>query len=380
MPASLFKREKQLNVYINSTGRYLPGLPLNNEEIEEVLGKINGKPSRLKKKILKSNGITQRHYAINKEHQTVESNCDMAAKAALECINNSYVAISKIELLSSATSQSDLVLPGFSSMIQAKLDMPEVEINSSHGICSSSMMALKYAFANIKAQLSNNALVVASELTSRLFKNTRYEAVAGNRVDFNAEFLRWMLSDGAGALLLENKPRPNTLSLKINWIKSFSHADAYPTCMYVGKSTEESEITWQDYPTYSDAEKAGALLIKQDVRLLDNIVSVGVNGFLKLIKTGDVSVAEIDHVLCHFSSHYFKGKIFDMLAQAGVSIPEEKWYTNLYERGNTGCASIFIMLDEFIKSRKLKAGESILCMVPESGRFNCAYMLLTVEG
>jgi 3-oxoacyl-[acyl-carrier-protein] synthase-3 len=59
-------------------------------------------------------------------------------------------------------------------------------------------------------------------------------------------------------------------------------------------------------------------------------------------------------------------------------IPEEKWYTNLYERGNTGCASIFIMLDEFARMRELKEGEKIICMVPESGRFNSAYMQLTV--
>ncbi|OUS73914.1 hypothetical protein B5G52_03885 [Pseudoalteromonas sp. A601] len=368
-----------MNVYINSTGRYLPGNPINNDEIEAVLGLINNKPSRLKNKILKSNGIKTRHYAINTEQQTVESNCNLAKKAALNCIENSFLPSRKIKLLSTATSQGDMVLPGFSSMLQAELDIPEVEINTSHGICSSSMMALKYAFANIKAELSDNALVVASELASRLFKHSRYEAIEDDSIDFNAEFLRWMLSDGAGALLLENTPRSNTTSLKIEWIKSFSHADVYDTCMSLGKSKNDEIKTWQDYPTYAEAEKSGALLLRQDVRLLDNIVAVGVNGFLKLISTGDVNVDKIDHVLCHFSSHYFKGKIFEMLAQAGTFIPEEKWYTNLYERGNTGCASLFIMLDEFIKTHTLNSGDTILCMVPESGRFNCAYMLLTVE-
>ncbi|WP_133407229.1 beta-ketoacyl-ACP synthase III [Parashewanella tropica] len=368
-----------MNVYINSTGRYLPGPAISNDEIEEVLGFINGKSSRLKNKILKSNGILFRHYAINTEQQTVESNCEMAAKAAMDCIENSFIPKSKIKILSSATSQGDMVLPGFSSLLQAELDIPNLEINSSHGICSCSLMALKYAFANIKADLSENALVVASEFPSRLFKHSRYEALDNNGIDFNAEFLRWMLSDGAGALLLENQPRPNTTSLKINWIKSFSHADVYPTCMSVGAPSNHDATTWQDYPTYAEAEKAGALLLRQDVRLLDNIVSVGVNGFLKLINDGDIQISSIDHVLCHFSSHYFKGKIFEMLEQAGAYIPSDKWYTNLYERGNTGCASIFIMLDEFIKTHALKAREIILCIVPESGRFNCAYMLLTVE-
>ena len=57
---------------------------------------------------------------------------------------------------------------------------------------------------------------------------------------------------------------------------------------------------------------------------------------------------------------------------------EEKWFTNLYTRGNTGSASILIMLDDFLREGRAEPGERILCMVPESGRFNTAYMHLTV--
>ncbi|WP_299006633.1 beta-ketoacyl-ACP synthase III [uncultured Shewanella sp.] len=369
-----------MNAYINSTGRYLPGKPVHNDEIENILGKVNGKPSRLKNKILESNGIKTRHYAIDSQHKTYISNSEMAAKAGQICLDNSYVSASKINLLSCATTQGDFLLPGFGSMLQAEMNLSEVELNTSHGICSCGIMALKYAYANIKAELSDNALVIASEFASRLFKHTRYEAIQHKVVDFNAEFLRWMLSDGAGAVLLENKLRPQTKSLKIEWIKSFSHADVYPVCMSVGQSKNEHHKTWQDYATYSEAEKAGAILLRQDVKLLDNIVSVGVNGFLKLIDNRLIDIPKIDHVLCHFSSHYFKSKIFELLEQSGASIPEEKWYTNLYERGNTGCASIFIMLDEFINTHDLQIDQTILCIVPESGRFNCAYMLLTVKG
>ncbi|MBU2872273.1 beta-ketoacyl-ACP synthase III [Colwellia sp. E2M01] len=367
-----------MDVYINSTGHFLPGKAINNDEIEEVLGLIHGKKSRLKKKILQSNGILHRHYAINTAQETVISNSEMAANAGRNCIDNSYLSSNKIKMLSCATSQGDNVLPGFGSMVQAALNISEIELSTSHGICSSSMMALKTAFNAIKCDDHDNALVVASELTSRLFKHTRYEQVENNDVDFNAEFLRWMLSDGAGALLLENQSRPTGKSLKIDWIKSFSHANAFPVCMSVGQAKDEDHKTWQDYATYSEAERAGALLLRQDVRLLDNIVAVGVQGFLKLISQKHVDTDKIDHVLCHFSSKYFKSKIFDMLETAGASIPEEKWYTNLYQRGNTGCASIFIMLDEFINTHDLKVGETIFCMVPESGRFNCAYMHLTV--
>ena len=365
-----------MSVYINSTGHYLPGPMIDNDNIERILGQVNGKPSRLKNKILQANGIKQRHYAIDEQHKTHQSNADMAAKAAQVCLDAIGFQKRKVGLLSAATSQGDIVLPGFGSMVQAQLQLPDVELHTSHGICSSSMMALKTAYTHLKAGEHDAALVVASELSSRLFKASRYEA-AGSVVDFNAEFLRWMLSDGAGALLLETKPRKN--SLRIDWIRGFSHADAFPVCMTVGQPRAGSAYpSWQDYPTYAAAEADGALLIRQDVRLLDNIVKLGVDGYLRLMDEKQLTVNDIDHVLCHYSSDHFRSKIFELLDAAGMMIPAERWYTNLYERGNTGCASIFIMLDEFLRTQTYNVGETIFCMVPESGRFNNVYMHLTV--
>lgn len=365
-----------MSVYITSTGHFLPGDPVDNEQMEARLGLVHGKPSRLKRRILQSNGIHTRHYALDAEHNTTHSNAEMAAHAGRDCLDQAAIRSGQVQLLSAATSQGDLVLPGFGSMVQAELGLRDIELHTSHGICSSSMMALKTAYTSLKADEHDNALVVASELASRLFKASRYEAAGGNP-DFNAEFLRWMLSDGAGAFLLEKQPRGRCF--RIDWIKGFSHADAFPVCMTVGQPSDASDSrTWQDFATYADAEAAGALLLRQDVRLLDNIVKLGVDGYLKLIDRGLVQPDRVDHLLCHYSSHYFKGRIFDMLQQAGVGIDESRWYSNLYTRGNTGCASIIIMLDEFRRTQAHAPGQTILCMVPESGRFNTVYMQLTV--
>lgn len=367
-----------IDVFVTSTGAFLPGPPVSNAEIEDLLGYVEGKKSRLKNRILKANGIKTRHYAIDKNHHTTYSNTAMGVCAARQCMQMSSLPINRIGMLSCATTQGDLVIPGFASLIQADLGIPSVELHTSHGICSSSVMAIKSAVNTLRVGDQNSALVVTSELASRLFKHTRYEAAGGyDAIDFNAEFLRWMLSDGAGALLLETRPRKR--SLRINWIRSFSHADAYPLCMGIGVPSDRNDSrTWQDYPTYAAAEASGALLIRQDVRLLENIVKLGVDGVLRLIEAGLLNVSTIDHLLCHYSSHHFRSKIHDMLVMAGVSIPQEKWYTNLYTRGNTGCAAILIMLDEFMREGRAKPNDNILCMVPESGRFNTAYMHLTM--
>ena len=380
MPACAAETEKpaRMSVYITSTGSFLPGPPIDNDEMENILGLVDGKKSRLKRRILKANGIQTRHYAIDKDHNTLFSATRMGALAGRQCLEQSTLSAKQVKMLSCATTQGDMVIPGFGSMVQAELKIPEVELHTTHGICSSSSMAIKAAYNNIRVGDQPNALVVVSELASRLFKNTHYEAAGGKAaVNFNAEFLRWMLSDGAGACLLEDQPRGRCL--RIDWMRSYSHADVYPVCMGIGSTTDvDDNRTWQDFPTYAEAEANGALLIRQDIRLLENIVKLGVDGTLRLIEEGLLDTQKLDHLLCHYSSHHFKSRIYELLDMAGARIEEEKWYSNLYTRGNTGSASILIMLDEFLQQDIAKVGDTMICMVPESGRFNVAYMHLTV--
>lgn len=375
-----------MSVYITSTGSFLPGPPIGVSEVEGILGMVNGQPSSLRVQIQQANKIQTRHYAIDEHQQTTHSNTEMAAHAAEQCLDRAFIDRQEVGMLAVASTQGDLPAPGMASMVQAKLGLPAIEILTTHGICSSSMMALKAAWNSLRLGDHEAAVVVSSELSSRLLKRQRYEAAtestfAAKRIDFNTEFLRWMLSDGAGSLLLQDKPAPKGFSLKIDWVRGFSHAHALPTCMSVGSAGRpDDERTWQDYDTYAEAEKAGALLLRQEVRLLDNIIRMGVDGYLRLVEEGTSVPGEIDHFLCHYSSHHFRNKILEMLDAAGVGIPEDKWWTNLYTRGNTGAASLFIMLDEFLRTDEVNIndGDCILCFVPESGRFNTTYMQLTV--
>lgn len=367
-----------MSAYVTSTGSFLPGPPIENDDIEQILGLVEGRSSRLKSRILRANGIRTRHYAIDSEQRTTYSNEQLAVLAARACMASSPLPMRSVGLLSCATTQGDLVIPGFGSMVQAGLGVPEVELHTAHGVCSSSVMAVRAAVNTLRVGDQTSALVVVSEVASRLLKHTRYEAAGGwGAVDFDAEFLRFMLSDGAGAWLLESEPRGR--SLRVDWIRSYSHADSMPLCMSIGRAADPSDPrSWQDYATYAEAEAAGALLIRQDVRLLERVVKLGVDGALRLIDEGLLDIGRLDHFLCHYSSHHFRGKIVDLLEMCGARIPDDKWFTNLYTRGNTGSASIMIMLDDFVREGRADVGDTLLCMVPESGRFNVAYMHLTV--
>ena len=91
-----------------------------------------------------------------------------------------------------------------------------------------------------------------------------------------------------------------------------------------------------------------------------------------------LDVSSVDYFLPHLSSNFFRKQVYEQLASDGMEITEDKWYTNLVEVGNVGSASIYIMLEELFNSGKLKKGQKLLLMVPESARFSYAYVLLTV--
>ncbi len=370
------------NVYITSSGIYLPNEPISNHQIEHYLGKINGKKSTVKDRILKQNGIKQRYFALNTKQQSTHSNAQLAVKAIEQAMAKSALDHKEIELLSTGTTQGDLPVPGFASMVHGGLNSTACEVASFQSVCASSMMALKNAYIQIKSEEKQNAVCVGSEFASRLFKASRFEAQKMDSVPFDTEFLRWMLSDGAGALVLQNKESTKGISLKIEWIDIKSHAHTFPLCMYTGKNDNknESENTWLDYADYESASKAGAINLKQDVRLLTKVVQTGVGHYFELIDKGMITPKEIDWLCCHYSSEYFKKPIKDLMEKGGGDISEEKWFSNLVSKGNTGAASIFIMLEELMYSGKLKEGQTILCMVPESGRFITSFMKLTVVG
>ncbi len=370
-------------VFINSIGKFLPGNPIGNDQIETYLGQVNGRSSKVKNRILKSNGIQQRYYALDSQQRTTYSNSQMAAHAVRDALSHINLEPAAIDLLCAGTSWADLLVPGFASMVHGELpELSPVETLTSMGVCCAGIGALKYAVSQVKLGEKRAAIAVASEQPSRLFKHTHFEAETdiqtGKTLSFDTEFLRWMLSDGAGAILLQNYPNSTAISLKIEWIDSISHANAYPVCMYAGTQDETAQKSWMDYPSYVEAARSGALNLRQNIRLLDNVIKLGVEGWLKLIDYGRVKPDEIDWFLCHYSSHFFRGQIVELLDKAGCMIPEEKWFTNLYTRGNTGCASIYLMLEELFHSGKLQTGQKIFCFIPESGRFTTAYMLLTV--
>jgi 3-oxoacyl-[acyl-carrier-protein] synthase III len=212
------------NAYITSVGAFLPGEPIGNDEIEVYLGSLPSGSDRLRRRMLEANGIEKRHYAIDRTGQTTILNQEMAAEAVRAALQGRGMTPKDLRMLATGTTQPDLPVPGFASMVHGRLGGRPIEILSAGGVCCSGMEAL-------------SAVTDAIRLG-------RHRVVAGS--------------------------------------------------------------TWQDQPTPAGAHAEGMLNLRQDTAILNNIVALGVEEYVGLVRSGRIVPDEIDHLLVHYSSEYFR--------------------------------------------------------------------------
>ena len=387
---SLINLEK-MDVYINDLSVFLPNDPVDNDAIEEVLGKIHDIPSRVKRIVLKNNRIETRHYALDPQTgQLTHTNAQLAAEAIRGLQPHDDFRLSEIECLSCGTTCGDLLFPGHALMVLGELGIPACEAVTTHGICISGMTAFKYAAMNVATGSSENAVAAASELASS-FMRARFFTAQENPdtnvekrpiLAFDADFLRWMLSDGAGAAYLSSRKNPDRISLRVEWVENISYAGELETCQFGGgvKDPDGRIIGWREAERLEPKARKHLFAVKQDIKLLDReIVRTAIDcALVRVIKKHGLKPADIDWFLPHYSSGYFRDKFYDRMKEIGFPIPYDKWFTNLYQKGNTGSAAIYIIMEELMKSGELKQGQNLLCFIPESGRFSHCYMMLRV--
>ncbi|KAB7624163.1 beta-ketoacyl-ACP synthase III [Alkalilimnicola sp. S0819] len=375
--------------YITRISAFLPGEPIDNDTMESVLGLVGGKPSRARKVVLRSNGIQTRHYVIDPATGKPRySNAELTAEAVRKLAEQG-ADLNGVDLLAAGTSTPDQILPSHGVMVHGALGNPPCEVVSPSGVCASSALALKYAHMAVSGGFSQQAVAAGSEVVSTFMQGKNFQAESDKRlaamerhpeIAFEKDFLRWMLSDGAGAAELRPEPNAQGLSLRIDWIEQLSYANELDACMYAGaRKEEDGRLTgWRELAPQAWLDES-IFAVKQDVRLLNpNVMPVTVSrGLADMLKKHPLRVDEVDWFLPHYSSHYFRQKVYDALVAIDFEIPEARWFTNLERVGNVGAASMYMMLDELFHSGRIRDGDGILCYVPESGRFTSVFMKLT---
>ncbi|WP_299439074.1 beta-ketoacyl-ACP synthase III [uncultured Aquimarina sp.] len=375
------------NVYITKTGHFLPNEPVSNDEMEKRLGMIDDQPSRARRIVLRNNGIKERYYAVSDNGSITHNNAQLT-RETIKSLCDSEFPESEIELLSCGTSTPDNLLPSHASMVHGLLDTKDsIELNTASGVCCSGMSALKYGFLSVKSDSTKNAVCTGTERVSTWMQSRKFDKEVENLksleeqpiIGFKKDFLRWMLSDGGGAFLLESEPKGES-PLRIDWMQAYSYAHELESCMYAGgdKNDDGSLKPWSEYEPEEWLSES-VFSLKQDVKILDKyVVPKAVLSMKDAFQKNNLNEEEVDYFLPHISSFYFEERLNAEMKNQGIAIPKNKWFTNLEKVGNVGSASIYLMINDLKKSGKLKKGDKVLAMVPESGRFTYFHILFTV--
>ncbi len=362
-----------MDCFITHTGSFLPGEPVGNEAMLDYLGHVDGEET-VQRQVLAANGITQRYYALDQQQNETHDVYQMAALAIQNTLTDLQLD-KPITYLAAGSTYTPFSGPGMASLLHDRLSsIPNtpvanypLEINSNSGVCTSAAMGLVNACRAVRLGDHAAALSVGAELPSRILKSSVIQPVQDTEMMeadlkrsqwFMSVFLRFMLSDGAGAFLLQNRPAASGVSFKVDWTFSQSFANEAPLCMKLENRTER---------------------LTQDVKILSRYLFKCAEKFVDSALTRyDEQLDDYKVVLPHISSFFFRRKM-EKLIKKFTKSPDcvIDYWTNLATVGNAGSASMFLMLDQYVRDHQVVAGDRIMLFVPESGQFNFVLVSLT---
>lgn len=382
-----------VKAFITHIAGFLPNQPVANADIESVLGLAGNKPSITKRRVLANNGIKARHYAIDpKSGAQTHTNAQLAAEAVrrLDAGVGGWL-LEDVGLLSCGTATADQLIPSHAAMVHGELGAPPCEIVSVAGACCTGIVALKHAALAVACGERPRAVVTASELTSPLMRGRHFGPELEERalaleqdptLAFEHDFLRWMLSDGAAAILVEAEPRAHGKlpPLKIEWIESLSFAGEAEVCMYhLARKQGGRLVSWKSVEDPRARLREGFFNMGQDARMLsERIGQLAKKGLESVLRKHPLEAKDVDWFITHHSSNFFLPEVQKRLVEVGLPIPAERQFSTLSEQGNTGSASVFLSLENLAERGELQSGQQVLVFVPESARFSVVYALLTV--
>ncbi|PVY56468.1 MULTISPECIES: beta-ketoacyl-ACP synthase III [unclassified Simplicispira] len=302
---------------ITGTGSHLPPRRVTNADLVTDLAARGIETSD--EWIVSRTGIRARHFAAP------DVACsDMALDAARHALEAAGLEASDIDLIIVATSTPDMVFPSTACILQNKLGAAGCPAFDVQAVCSGFVYALTVADAMIRAGTAQRALVVGSEIFSRL-------------LDFNDRTTCVLFGDGAGAVVLEASDTPGILSSDL-------HADG----RHVGILCVPGHVSGGQVSGLPLLTMDGPAVFKLAVGVLESAARAALD------KAG-LTEADIDWLVPHQANI----RIMQGTARK-LKLPMDKMVVTVDQHGNTSAASIPLALDHAVRSGQIKQGETVL--------------------
>ena len=297
---------------IIGTGSYLPKKILTNQDLESI---VDTNDSWIRTRT----GIEQRHIAADNEMAS-----DLAVNACLKAIESADISIDKIDLIIVATTTPDMTFPSTACILQNKLGIKDCPAFDVQAVCSGFVYALATADMFIRAGKYKTALVVGTEIYSRL-------------LDWSDRSTCVLFGDGAGAVLITKSDQPGILSSHLHANGSHYNTLSLPGNISHGKIQGNPFVTME-----------GNTVFKFAVKVMEEIV-------YEALSENNLQTSDIDWLIPHQANIRI---IRSTAKKLGISM--EKVVTTIAKHGNTSAASIPLALDLAVRDKKIKPNQYVL--------------------
>ncbi len=297
---------------IIGTGSYLPARVVSNFDLEKIVDTSHDW-------ILSRSGIVERHFAADGEMSS-----DLAMYASRKAIEAAGMSVDEIDLIIVATTTPDQIFPSTACILQDKLGIRQGAAFDVQAVCSGFVYALNTADLFIRSGQARNALVVGSEVLSRLLNwKDRSTCV--------------LFGDGAGAVVLQRSETPGILSAKL-------HADgSYRDMLSAEGSIRNGAIVGDPY-----MKMDGKAVFKFAVKVLSEVVE-------EVLADNKMQGADIDWLVPHQANIRIMEATVKKL---GMSM--DKVVVTVSHHGNTSAASIPLALDIAVRDGRIQPGQHVL--------------------
>jgi 3-oxoacyl-[acyl-carrier-protein] synthase-3 len=294
------------------TGSYLPERILTNRDLEQMVDTSD-------EWIRTRTGIAQRHIAADDQMAS-----DLALNASREAMKAAKVDAGEIDLIIVATTTPDVIFPSTACILQDKLGVKDCAAFDVQAVCSGFIYALATADMFIRAGKYRTALVVGTEVYSRI-------------LDWSDRSTCVLFGDGAGAVVLTRSDCPGIIS-------SHLHADgSYRDILAAPGSFSRGRIQGSPFVMME-----GNTVFKFAIKVLEDVVR-------EALAENNLEVSDIDWLIPH------QANIRIIISTAKkLGIPMEKVVATLDKHGNTSAASIPLALDVAVRDGRIQSGQNVL--------------------
>lgn len=363
-------------VFITGIGSYSPGDPIPLKDMEKVLGEITDAPPKIMKRLPRMRGLIQEmlgveysHYAMDPvTRRQTETNVSMCEKCAHKALNHAGLRPQDVQLLIYAGILYDYLCPPSSVLVQEALGIPYCAELSIHSNCTAIYKAIQVAADLVAGGRYDNALIVTSQLSSVFLRTEYFNQKA---LTLEQIILRWFLSDGAGAIVVEST-RKKTSDLHIT--------DTYLESVGLGIEPTMKMVAGAVNPNLLEVYEKGLHHLVQDITTVSRLApDLFKRGFDEMVaKTG----LNVQDITCFFANIPTK-HMMDLLVhnlRRDFDAPNLNFYTKLSRRGYPGAPAILIALDEYLQEVGVRAGDRLVSFVTESSKWMHAGFILDCVG